>query len=39
MTRAFIILLLVIVALWVVWPANTGIHIGDFDQPIRVVLG
>jgi preprotein translocase subunit SecD len=37
--RAFIILLLVIVALWVVWPANTGIHIGDFDQPIRVVRG
>ena len=38
-TRAIVILLLVIVALWVVWPANTGIHIGDFDQPIRVVRG
>ena len=37
--RAVVILILVVAALWVVWPANPGIHIGSFDQPIRVVRG
>ena len=37
--RAFIILILVLAALWVVWPANPGIHIGSFDVPIGVVRG
>ena len=38
-TRAVIILILVILALWVVWPDNPGIHIGSFDQTIGVVRG
>jgi preprotein translocase subunit SecD len=37
--RAVIILILVILALWVVWPDNPGIHIGSFDQTIGVVRG
>jgi preprotein translocase subunit SecD len=37
--RPFIILILVILGAWVVWPANPGIHIGSFDQPIRIVRG
>lgn len=37
--RAILILILVILAVWVVWPANPGIHIGSFDHPIEVVRG
>ncbi len=37
--RAVVILLLVVLALWVVWPANPGVHLGSFDQPIEVVRG
>lgn len=37
--RAVIILLLVMLALWVVWPANPGVHLGSFDHPIEVVRG
>ncbi|HMK08934.1 MAG TPA: hypothetical protein VK449_07895, partial [Anaerolineales bacterium] len=37
--RAFLILILVVLGLWVVWPTNPGIHVGSFNLPIRVVRG
>jgi preprotein translocase subunit SecD len=37
--RAIVILILVVVALWIVWPANPGIHIGSFNRTFRVVRG
>jgi preprotein translocase subunit SecD len=37
--RAVAIFIMVIAALWVVWPANPGIHLGSFNQPIEVVRG
>lgn len=37
--RLVVILFLIFVGLWVVWPANPGIHLGSFDRPIEVVRG
>ena len=37
--RPFLILLLVVIGLWVVWPDNPGLHLGPFDRSIEVVRG
>ncbi len=37
--RLIVILLLVIIGLWVVWPENPGVHVGPVNRPIRVVRG
>jgi len=33
------IIILVVAALWVIWPGNPGIHIGSYNRDIRVVRG
>ena len=37
--RAITILILVLVALWIVWPANPGVHLGSFNLPLQAVRG
>ena len=34
-----LILVVVAIAVWIVWPNNPGIHIGGFQKDIRTVLG
>lgn len=33
------IIILIILAVWVVWPSNTGIHLGNFNRTIQTRLG
>ena len=37
--RLVLMILLVLLGLWVVWPENPGLHIGQLDRSIKVVRG